>query len=200
MHVWSYAILLQHIPSNYTSLDWGAPMQPAEPPVQSEPHSALRLRCCEFCQLSYLENGRHRHCCKDCRLSLGRHHSRRCRREQRMINQHLSNRGYRMDSFCLTLGCDRQAYGSHETCCSLCGKSGGRLHTNRCHRQHSAMTENDFPAQNDAPAADTNSVAATVSSVTPQSAPMCSGLEAVAGSSMMPLMPRPGGGIGKNNQ
>ena len=75
-------------------------------------------------------NGRHRHCCQDCRLGLG--HSRRCNKQLRLVLSS-SGLGYRV---CRTTGCRHSSFGDHDTCCSTCGPSLGTLHARRCRGLH----------------------------------------------------------------
>ena len=96
----------------------------------------MLYRCnTDGCLVSYL-SASHRHCCRDCRLSMGRQHSRRCRQQQRLLRT-----GPSMTAAmgCSVQGCDRTTSYSHTTCCSGCRRSGGQLHTARCNHAHSPL-------------------------------------------------------------
>ena len=99
--------------------------------------STMPLSSCNTggCTVRYI-SAHHRHCCRDCRLSLGYLHSRRCRQQQRLLR--IDTPGHTSIG-CCTLGCTRTTGLSHTTCCSGCRRSGGMQHTARCHRAHSVL-------------------------------------------------------------
>lgn len=101
----------------------------------------LRLCWQPACGLQFLSDT-HNHCCKDCRLSRGRNHSRRCYRHQRVLSGASPNQVF----LCVTPGCQGRACRGHLTCCSTCHPSNGQLHTRRCLAEHA----NSSPRRGDA--------------------------------------------------
>ena len=90
------------------------------------------------CHVRYIANG-HRHCCAECRRTMGARHSGRCREGQRSSRAStygataiLGNRFFP----CCTSGCARVTTGTFLYCCSRCADSAGALHSARCqHRR-----------------------------------------------------------------
>ena len=91
--------------------------------------------CCDTrgCGLRFLANG-HRNCCRPCRTTAGRRHSRRCFDTQRRLRNLIGRDVRCRESECYTAGCNRTAGLGFSCCCSACFDSRGRLHTRRCDR------------------------------------------------------------------
>ena len=96
------------------------------------------------CHVRYIANG-HRHCCAECRRTMGARHSGRCREGQRSSRAStygataiLGNRFFP----CCTSGCARVTTGTFLYCCSRCADSAGALHSVRCQHRRGV----DYPS------------------------------------------------------
>ena len=96
----------------------------------SPPRPMLAICATRGCQRAF-PAGRHRHCCRACRLGGGGSHTRRCDAVRRQL---LGPGELRRIRTCETAGCQLLAFGFHSTCCSTCGPTMGNFHTRRCRR------------------------------------------------------------------
>ena len=87
--------------------------------------------CTPSCRLRYAANG-HRHCCKACRVTCGRDHTRRCLQMQRRLRNIYQDEMRYTESECYTTQCNRIAGVGFSCCCSTCFESRGQVHSRRC--------------------------------------------------------------------